>query len=903
MNSEEKMEEVKTSGRKYVKIRFSNNKTYSYNCPFEAKVGDIAFVEGAMADIPGEVIEVDDNWSYNSFVKEVSKLMRNNFNKHLNGFDYLIANNSFVKITECKIQDTKQIIVPEKIEGLPVVEIGEFAFDRTLKELESIVLPETIKKIGKGAFRGHSNLTLFIPKNVNEIDFSAFKEIKKLEISRDNRSFSLSNHFILSKDGEKLFGFFCPSEEKISILEIPESVVEIFDNFSIFIDISELKIHKKVRKIGENFLVINKFDWPQDKTKISIQLPDYSILHIHVDNRDEIYPKILSCIGTNRTETPFNFKKYDEVIYESGYKKIKIINILYRLINSYNLDLNQKQIFLDYLSKNCEEVFRSVFEYNDENLKQQVFEQTFYSAKSIIKSINAEGLKDNQEFIEKAKFFGNERFQDFKILFIKSLETEKLDTPEECFETEIIDNDSAKITKYIHEKNKNKTFIRIPNEIGGKKVTSLGRGAFSLLSIQKVFFSYFIKSIEKSCFYGCEKLWEIELNTNLQFIGESAFENCKSIKKISLLNPLIQIEERAFQECQKLEKIHSIEGGKIFLNGSSCFKGTSINANDILKYVQGTIPWESFNQNDSLSSATLKIPDKIMEINGFAFGTIGGIIWGENCSLKEMGYHIASMNRDSFGEEFNLPESLENLNSKPFYVIFSNSQDQSIPIINLPNGIKKLKNNGAGSFIFTMKMSNVNIENMIENSESKEKIRLGRDDAFLEKFFIPGYRGKKEVNGATYLMSSLGTCVLWRINSEPSIKEFIVPNTIEGNTVNLIAPHAFSNNQALNRIVFENNSKIEIIAGQTFFECRNLIEVCFPRSIKRINYSAFWDCPSLKTINFPSESELEYIDEKFTFLDPKNIKRVILPDEYQERLQKLEEQQEIENDFKRRTSR
>ena len=42
----------------YIKVRFENNKSYSYFCNYDVNVGDKVFVPGKMAGQPGEVIDV-----------------------------------------------------------------------------------------------------------------------------------------------------------------------------------------------------------------------------------------------------------------------------------------------------------------------------------------------------------------------------------------------------------------------------------------------------------------------------------------------------------------------------------------------------------------------------------------------------------------------------------------------------------------------------------------------------------------------------------------------------------------------------------------------------------------------------------------------------------------------------
>lgn len=72
------------------------------------------------------------------------------------------------------VGEALDVVVPEEIDGLPVVSIGEFAFNR-MSNLTSIKLPNTITIINVGAFYGCSGLTSFdIPSSVKFIKMNAF---------------------------------------------------------------------------------------------------------------------------------------------------------------------------------------------------------------------------------------------------------------------------------------------------------------------------------------------------------------------------------------------------------------------------------------------------------------------------------------------------------------------------------------------------------------------------------------------------------------------------------------------------------------------------------------------------------------------------------------------------------
>lgn len=61
--------------------------------------------------------------------------------------------------------------------------------------------------------------------------------------------------------------------------------------------------------------------------------------------------------------------------------------------------------------------------------------------------------------------------------------------PKSDFETVLLNNDTLQITKYIGES----TFVVIPDQINGKRVTEIGDNAFANLTIEEITFPSTIK--------------------------------------------------------------------------------------------------------------------------------------------------------------------------------------------------------------------------------------------------------------------------------------------------------------------------------------------------------------------------------------------------------------------------
>lgn len=116
----------------------------------------------------------------------------------------LIADGTGYIVTGFKEGKTaEELVIPSTFNDLPVVEIGFNSFVNN-KEINSITIPETVKKIGVSAFKGCSNLStinlsegleiiektsfagcgvinLTIPNSTKNIGESAFEECEKLE--------------------------------------------------------------------------------------------------------------------------------------------------------------------------------------------------------------------------------------------------------------------------------------------------------------------------------------------------------------------------------------------------------------------------------------------------------------------------------------------------------------------------------------------------------------------------------------------------------------------------------------------------------------------------------------------------------------------------------------------------
>ena len=119
----------------------------------------------------------------NSFISPVAPIIAAADSEYTYGstdmFNYQKYSDHIV-ISSCKSMDMTSVEIPDKIENLPVTEIGMYAFQ--LNSMKSLKLPDTLTVINSYAFGMCKNLTtLTIPDSVVKIGMHAFEECPALE--------------------------------------------------------------------------------------------------------------------------------------------------------------------------------------------------------------------------------------------------------------------------------------------------------------------------------------------------------------------------------------------------------------------------------------------------------------------------------------------------------------------------------------------------------------------------------------------------------------------------------------------------------------------------------------------------------------------------------------------------
>jgi len=158
------------------------------------------------------------------------------------GFSYTIDNDC-ITITGYT-GSAKDVVIPQTINGVPVVAIGKSAFVR--KNLTSLILPGTITVIREKAFSYNRLTDLTLPDSVTTVEYAAFSNnrLSNIQFSNSLTSIGMSafaaNRLktIILPDSVKYIGHMAFSKNLMNEVTVPDSVKNFNSrSFDMYVDI------------------------------------------------------------------------------------------------------------------------------------------------------------------------------------------------------------------------------------------------------------------------------------------------------------------------------------------------------------------------------------------------------------------------------------------------------------------------------------------------------------------------------------------------------------------------------------------------------------------------------------------------------------------------------------------
>ena len=144
----------------------------------------------------------------------------------------------------------KDVVIPDKIDGIPVTTIGVFAFNKL--SITSVIIPDSVTAINGHAFANNDLTSVTIPDSVTFIGNSAF----------------LNNNLtsVTIPDGVTTIGPFAFSKNNLTSVTIPDGITEIASTVFEYNNLTSVIIPDGVTSIGKSAFANNNLT--------SVTIPD-----------------------------------------------------------------------------------------------------------------------------------------------------------------------------------------------------------------------------------------------------------------------------------------------------------------------------------------------------------------------------------------------------------------------------------------------------------------------------------------------------------------------------------------------------------------------------------------------------------------------------------------------------
>ncbi len=683
-----------------------------------------------------------------------------------------------------------------------VIGIGEKAFEKS-SNVKQIILPETITYIKKEAFVSSGITSIVIPKLVENIGESVFKNCKKLKsivVDQENKDYKSIDDVLYNKAVTELLHY--PFDREKNYYLIPKTLTGInerpFDGVNLKSFIALFDDPSKVNANKESFYI----NWDSDNYKVTLYVPKGKTAAYEIWKGAEEWENNINKIE----EISLSFDKNSIEMGQGGSETI-----------SATVSPNFVNLPITWESDNA-----SVVITNNNNNTATV------------------SLTGTQGATVSAKIGG--------VTYAQCVITasQKFIKNNICYEI------SGTNVKVVANENKNYSGnIEIPasveNEGTTYNVTEIAENAFTnCVSLTSVSFPNSISKIANNVFDGCSTLTEIKtvgnpyyktidgvlfdasqnnlllypsakVNTHYEIpagtttVGEKAFINCNNLKSIVIPKSITNLKSYFLHNCKSLAQVISYAKASEINLGNNAFVGINALAK-LYAFENYKAEYENintWNDNFQINAITINIDEN------------------KNLVINET---------RKINLQFN-PKEVTGLN------VTWNSENNSFVSLNTTNG------EVTGTVLGTE-----NVSALLENSTTKVNCEVKVANSFIE-------------NNIRYAMLSNNAVRVIANDTEKYKNEINIPATVEHETktytVEEISETAFENCNQLTAInVNEANANYKSIDGVLFSKDNNVLikypaartneNYIVPANVKTINNFAFENNTKLKNITLPA---------------------------------------------------
>ena len=733
------------------------------------------------------------------------------------GLLYTVIGNSYIIVNGYEGENS-EVVIPEAINGLPVVGVSDLAFENN-KTITSITYPDTLLSIGAATLKGCINLesltlnetaavkgdgvlyTLFsgvecegtyMVSPYGGIEAAVPLGFKYLSYGSENESVDMN----------------CYQVKSLEKVEITGNIKIISSNaFRGCKGLKEIIFPSELKEIGVN--AFNNCD-----SLVKVEIPDSVTL---IDNcaffgcgnlETVIFPKSLKEIGSQAFESANNLKYFTlpndlEKIGQLAFHNVMLPEYIYipesvKIIDSHAF--THAKVYCQAEAK------PAGWDTNWNNGNDAT-----WGVKHIIEDENFRYVVTNDEAI-----------------IINNLSSKENIVIPESVEVDDITYPILRLVNKVFESDEKIKSVTIANDI------EIGNDAFhGCINLESVQIDGSVK-IEGYAFVGCSSLKTFSAKA-ITYLGDYAFSECLKLVSIPSLEQVTYLGASAFFQCRKLESV--ILPNNITEIKAYTFSGCESLEEIILPSNLVKIENSAFQSCHSLKY--IIIPEGVTIIEGSAFYECG--------SLREI----------------ILPSTLEYIGTCVFlgcYVLNS---------LFIPKNVEYIGSAGMNTGIPVYCEADSQPDEWEHDWCIGSVVAWGCKGKFVKDEIVYFFEGNNEELTAIYYVGNEEEVIIpdevefnGTMYPVTKIYDFFRDNqTITSltlsNNITYLPEYAFSGMSKLKTIKLP--SELDVIGSYAFYGCQSLEEINIPSKTRLIDAHAFDLCPKLAKVYIPiSVERIEY---------------------------------------------
>ena len=749
----------------------------------------------------------------------------------------------------------ENLIIPQTVvlddETLTVTAIEDYAFAGNLI-LKSVVMPNTIIKVGQSAFKRCLKLQSITLSNaitaINDNTFEGCKALTAVDIPR-----------LVTSIGKAAF-MNCLL---LHTIVLPDTLTSIGDDAFNTTGLASIIIPKNVSHIGSKAFLNNE-DLEQLTILCTLDTL-YSETFYRCDFLKEVVSKSVIPPSGNRycfTNTAYsNARLTVPYIALNDYKNTEPWCRFSNVVSSDNAFAEVDGLY--FVKTGESTVSISLYTGNQSILSIPstiVHDGYTYTVTGIESfAFNKCTTLERVEMPNTITAIGNAAFRGCKqlnsITLSNAITVISNSAFEECSHLPTIDipNSVTGIGEAAFKKCVRLTNIKLPESI-----TTISNSAFEECSqLATIDIPNSVTGIGEAVFKKCVRLTNINLPESITTISNSAFEECSQLPTIDIPNSVTDIGEAAFKKCVRLTNIKLPE--TITTIGNSAFEECSQLATiDIPNSVTG-IGEAAFKR--CIALCNIDLPESILTISNDAFygsGLIEAVIPSKVTHIGQKSF--ASCNNLSSVTILSVALSIGDNAFNNTQLVDINCYSDTPPMANancfdsnvytkaalmVPDKVKALYKNSEPwkNFIriFSTDLDYIIIDDFCFTQTSEQTVSLSRYSGKDETVIVPESIMHDNATLRVTAVDDIAFCVC------DKVKSVTLPNTIT-----TIGRTAFWGCSSLEKVTL--GQAITVIEDRAFEGCSSLKHIDIPSSVMRIGDKAFKDCKALTNLTIRSDS-------------------------------------------------